>query len=157
MHWSTRLTRDVDVTRATTRDNLDRLAAALREFDARIRTDAVPEGPPFDASGEPPVGHRTLNLQEDRKSRSDAVLHGRSVLANLRFSSRTGGAAPQPAEDAGCNGSPEGRCASLRDGPAAHPSPDPPQPGEAGCAGAARNVGEHPQRLIAIGSPGSRG
>ena len=111
MHWSTRLTRDVDVTRATTRDNLDRLAAALREFDARIRTDAVPEGPPFDASGEPPVGHRTLNLQEDRKSRSDAVLHGRSVLANLRFSSRTGGAAPQPAEDAGCNGSPEGRCA----------------------------------------------
>jgi hypothetical protein len=44
MHGSTRPTRDVDVTPATTRENLDRLAAALRELDARIRTDAVPEG-----------------------------------------------------------------------------------------------------------------
>jgi hypothetical protein len=35
---------------------------------------------------------------------------------------------PQPAEDAGCSGSPEGRCASLRDGPTAHPSPGPLQP-----------------------------
>lgn len=33
-------------------------------------------------------------------------------------------AAPQPAEGADCSGSPEGRCASLWDGPAAHPSPD---------------------------------
>ncbi len=51
-------------------------------------------------------------------------------------------AAPQPAEGAGCSGSPEGRCASLWDGPAAHPSPAPFQPEEAGCAGATRGVAE---------------
>jgi hypothetical protein len=87
-------TRDVDVTPATIRENLDRLAAVLREVDARIRTDAVPEGLPRNTSGEALVGHRMLNLLEDRRSRSNAVLHGRSVLANLRFSSRTGDAAP---------------------------------------------------------------
>lgn len=63
MHGSTRPTRDVDVTPATTRENLDRLAAALRELDARIRTDAVPEGLPFSTSGEALVGHQMLNLQ----------------------------------------------------------------------------------------------
>lgn len=63
MHGSTRPTRDVDVTPATTRENLDRLTTALRELDARIRTDAVPEGLPFTTSGEALVGHRMLNLQ----------------------------------------------------------------------------------------------
>ena len=63
MHGSTRPTRDVDVTPATTRENLDRLAAALRELDARIRTDAVPEGLPFSVSGESLAGQRMLNLQ----------------------------------------------------------------------------------------------
>jgi hypothetical protein len=41
------LTRDVDVTPSTTRENLHRLAAALHELDARIRTEAVPDGLPF--------------------------------------------------------------------------------------------------------------
>lgn len=63
MHGSTRPTRDVDVTPATTRENLDRLAAALQELDARIRTDAVPEGLAFSTSAEALVGHRMLNLQ----------------------------------------------------------------------------------------------
>ncbi len=63
MHGSMRPTRDVDVTPATTRENLDRLAAALRELDARIRTNAVPEGLPFSTSGEALAGHRMLNLQ----------------------------------------------------------------------------------------------
>ena len=63
MHGSMRPTRDVDVTPATTGENLDRLAAALRELDARIRTDAVPEGLPFSTSGEALAGHRMLNLQ----------------------------------------------------------------------------------------------
>ena len=63
MHGSTRPTRDVDVTPATTGENLDRLAAALRELDARIRTDAVPEGLPFSTSGEALAGRRMLNLQ----------------------------------------------------------------------------------------------
>ena len=38
MHGSTRPTRDVDVTPATTGEDLDRLAAALRELDAPCRT-----------------------------------------------------------------------------------------------------------------------
>lgn len=62
-HGSTRPTRDVDVTPATTVENLDRLAAARGELDARIRTESVPEGVPFDASGESLVGQVMLNLQ----------------------------------------------------------------------------------------------
>jgi hypothetical protein len=46
------VTTDVDVTPERARDNLDRLSAALRELDARIRTHAVQEGLPFDHSGE---------------------------------------------------------------------------------------------------------
>lgn len=63
MHGATRPTRDVDVAPATSRENLDRLALALRELDARIRTDADPEGLPFSCSGESLAGQRMLNLQ----------------------------------------------------------------------------------------------
>jgi hypothetical protein len=45
-----RLTADADITPARDRANLERLAAALRELDARVYTDAVPEGLPFDCS-----------------------------------------------------------------------------------------------------------
>ena len=45
-----RVTADADITPAKDRQNLDRLAAALRELDARIYTEAVPEGLPFDVS-----------------------------------------------------------------------------------------------------------
>ncbi|MBI4543786.1 MAG: hypothetical protein HY703_01160 [Gemmatimonadetes bacterium] len=45
-----RLTADADITPARDRDNLERLAAALRELDARIYTESVPEGLPFDCS-----------------------------------------------------------------------------------------------------------
>ena len=38
------VTHDVDFTPATDADNLARLSAALTELQARIRTDAVPEG-----------------------------------------------------------------------------------------------------------------
>jgi hypothetical protein len=41
------VTYDVDFTPATDADNLARLSAALTELQARIRTDAVPEGLPF--------------------------------------------------------------------------------------------------------------
>jgi len=41
-------TRDIDLTPEPSSKNLDRLSAALKELDARIRTDAVPEGLPFD-------------------------------------------------------------------------------------------------------------
>jgi hypothetical protein len=63
MHGSQRPTRDVDVTPSTTRENLDRLAGALRQLDARIRTEAEPDGLPFNVSGESLSGARMLNLQ----------------------------------------------------------------------------------------------
>lgn len=45
-----RLTADADITPARDRENLERLAAALRELDARVYTESVPEGLPFDCS-----------------------------------------------------------------------------------------------------------
>jgi len=45
-----RFTRDADITPARDRENLQHLAAALRELEARIYTDTIPEGLPFDCS-----------------------------------------------------------------------------------------------------------
>ena len=45
-----RNTRDADVTPARERENLERLAAALRELDARIFTEDILDGLPFDCS-----------------------------------------------------------------------------------------------------------
>lgn len=45
-----RLTADADITPARDTQNLERLAAALEELDARIYTEAVPEGLAFDRS-----------------------------------------------------------------------------------------------------------
>lgn len=45
-----RLTADADITPARDAENLERLAAALRELDARVYTESVPEGLPFDCS-----------------------------------------------------------------------------------------------------------
>jgi hypothetical protein len=42
-----RLTADADITPARDADNLERLAAALRDLDARIYTESLPEGLPF--------------------------------------------------------------------------------------------------------------
>ena len=42
------MTADADITPARDADNMRRLADALRELDARVYTDAVPEGLPFD-------------------------------------------------------------------------------------------------------------
>ncbi len=47
-----RLTADADITPAREEDDLRRLAAALRELDARVYTEGVPEGLPFDCSAE---------------------------------------------------------------------------------------------------------
>ncbi|HEX9895601.1 MAG TPA: hypothetical protein VGA78_16845 [Gemmatimonadales bacterium] len=44
------MTADADITPARDPENLERLAAALRELDARIYTESVPEGLPFDCS-----------------------------------------------------------------------------------------------------------
>lgn len=43
-------TRDADITPAQDRENLERLAAALRDLEARIYTAPIPEGLPFDCS-----------------------------------------------------------------------------------------------------------
>lgn len=45
-----RFTQDADITPAKDAENVKRLAAALRELDARIYTDQIPEGLPFDCS-----------------------------------------------------------------------------------------------------------
>jgi hypothetical protein len=45
-----RLTADADITPATSPKNLEKLAAALKELDARVYTDTIPEGLPFDCS-----------------------------------------------------------------------------------------------------------
>jgi hypothetical protein len=45
-----RMTADADIAPARNKANLRRLAAALRELDARVYTESVPEGLPFDCS-----------------------------------------------------------------------------------------------------------
>ncbi len=45
-----RLTADADVTPARDRANLERLAVALRQLEAKVYTESVPEGLPFDCS-----------------------------------------------------------------------------------------------------------
>jgi len=45
-----RLTADADIAPSSEAKNLDRLAAALRELGARVYTESVPEGLPFDVS-----------------------------------------------------------------------------------------------------------
>ena len=47
-----RLTADADITPDQSRDNLVKLAAALQELEARVYTEGVPEGLPFDCSAE---------------------------------------------------------------------------------------------------------
>jgi hypothetical protein len=45
-----RVTADADITPARDAENLERLATALRELDARIYTETIPEGLAFDCS-----------------------------------------------------------------------------------------------------------
>lgn len=47
-----RLTADADITPARDRANLEGLALALRELEARVYTESVPEGLPFDCAGD---------------------------------------------------------------------------------------------------------
>jgi hypothetical protein len=62
MYGFPRVTADADITPARDAPNVERLSAALRELEAKIYTDTVPEGLPFDCT--PPMLARadTWNL-----------------------------------------------------------------------------------------------
>lgn len=57
-----RLTADADIAPSREEDNLERLAAALRELDARIYTESVPQGLAFDFDARTLGGSRMWNL-----------------------------------------------------------------------------------------------
>ena len=57
-----RFTRDADITPARQPDNLKRLAAALRELNARIYTEPIPEGLAFDCTAQMLARGDTWNL-----------------------------------------------------------------------------------------------
>ena len=57
-----RLTADADITPATTKENLDRLAQALRVLGAKVYTESVPEGLAFDCSAATLVRAMMWNL-----------------------------------------------------------------------------------------------
>lgn len=52
LHGFPRLTADADITPASDRRNLERLAAALKDLDAKVYTDSIPEGLAFDRSAD---------------------------------------------------------------------------------------------------------
>lgn len=52
LYGSSALTNDADICPDPSPENLERLAAALRDIDARIRSDTDPEGVPFDADAD---------------------------------------------------------------------------------------------------------
>jgi hypothetical protein len=59
-------TQDVDITPAPDRANYERLAAALREMNARIRVDREPDGVPFPIDGVALARNVTWTLMTDR-------------------------------------------------------------------------------------------
>ncbi len=62
LHGSPHVTTDVDITPRADRQNLERLAEALQEIAARIRTEGEPDGLPFDRSAEMLARTSLLNL-----------------------------------------------------------------------------------------------
>jgi hypothetical protein len=61
-HGSPFPTEDVDITPAPGLDNLERLSTALRDLEARVRTEGVPAGLAFDHSAESLAAAGTWNL-----------------------------------------------------------------------------------------------
>ena len=50
LHGFPRLTADADITPASDKPNLERLASALKDLDAKVYTESIPEGLDFDRS-----------------------------------------------------------------------------------------------------------
>jgi predicted nucleotidyltransferase len=65
IHGSDIPTTDVDITPEDTMDNLERLSRALREMNARVWTQPVPEGLPFDHDAASLADVQILNLVTD--------------------------------------------------------------------------------------------
>jgi hypothetical protein len=57
-----RLTADIDITPAQDVENLRRLASALRDLDAKVYTESVPEGLAFDCTAESLARAKLWNL-----------------------------------------------------------------------------------------------
>ena len=85
LHGSPIPTKDVDVTPEPGQGNLDRVAAALRELDARLRVDDDSRGVPFDPSGASLAKVSIWTLRTDRGD-LDLVLEpaGTQGYADLR-------------------------------------------------------------------------
>ena len=64
-HGSPFPTEDADIVPAADTDNLTRLAEALRDLNARIRTESVPEGLPFRCDGPTLASAQMWNLTTD--------------------------------------------------------------------------------------------
>jgi hypothetical protein len=62
LHGFPRLTADANITPAVDRHNLERLAAALEDLDAKVYTESVPEGLAFDRSAAALSRARMWNL-----------------------------------------------------------------------------------------------
>lgn len=65
LHGFPRFTADADITPATDKANLEHLAAALKHLHAKVYTESVPEGLPFDASAPMLARARMWNLVTD--------------------------------------------------------------------------------------------
>ena len=62
LHGFPRLTADADITPAGDKPNLERLSAALNDLAAKVYTESVPEGLPFDCSAATLARARMWNL-----------------------------------------------------------------------------------------------
>ena len=80
-----RLTADADITPDRSRDNLEHLSGALRELEARVYTESVPEGLPFDCSASTLERASLWNLATDAGRLDVAfVPSGTEGFADLR-------------------------------------------------------------------------
>jgi predicted nucleotidyltransferase len=66
LHGAPHVTTDVDIVPDEDRSNLERLSAALKELNARIRVTGEPDGIPFDHSAESLARVQIWNLVTDR-------------------------------------------------------------------------------------------
>jgi len=62
IHGSTAMTNDADIVPARDRENVERLAGALRDLDARLRVESDPEGLSFDPHPELILSMSMLNM-----------------------------------------------------------------------------------------------